>query len=81
MSTVADLLLWDRNFCENRLGRNARRGIADAGVLNNGSKISDAMGLDLGSYRDLSIVEHSSGTFGNSTELLSFCASRSRNSL
>ena len=42
------------------------------GVLNNGNKIGYSMGLFLGNYRGLSIVEHSGGTFGYSTEILRF---------
>jgi len=34
------------------------------GVLNNGNNISYAMGLDLGSYRGLPIVEHGGALFG-----------------
>lgn len=42
------------------------------GVLNNGNNISYAMGLDLGSYRGLPIVEHGGALFGYRTELLRF---------
>jgi hypothetical protein len=66
-------LLWDRNFYANRLGKGTLiQELQTTGVLNNGSKISYAMGLDLGNYRGLSIVEHSGGTFGYSTEILRF---------
>jgi CubicO group peptidase (beta-lactamase class C family) len=73
MSTVDDLLLWDRNFYANRLGKGTLvQELLTPGVLNDGNKISYAMGLDLGNYRGLSIVEHSGGTFGYRTELLRF---------
>jgi CubicO group peptidase (beta-lactamase class C family) len=73
MSTIDDLLLWDRNFYANRLGKGTLvQELQMPGVLNNGNKISYAMGLDLGNYRGLSIVEHSGGTFGYRTELLRF---------
>jgi hypothetical protein len=42
------------------------------GVLNNGNKISYAMGLDLGNYRGLPIVDHSGALFGYRTEILRF---------
>jgi hypothetical protein len=73
MSTVDDLLLWDRNFYANRLGQGTLvQELQTPGVLNNGNKISYAMGLDLGSYRGLPIVEHGGGLFGYRTELLRF---------
>ena len=73
MSTVDDLLLWDRNFYANRLGKGTLvREMQTPGVLNNGNNISYAMGLDLGSYRGLPIVEHGGGLFGYRTELLRF---------
>jgi CubicO group peptidase (beta-lactamase class C family) len=73
MSTVDDLLLWDRNFYANRLGKGTlMQELQTPGVLNNGNKIGYAMGLDLGNYRGLSIVEHSGGTFGYATEILRF---------
>jgi len=73
MSSVDDLLLWDRNFYVNRLGKGMLvQELQTPGLLNSGNKISYAMGLDLGNYRGLPIVEHSGGTFGYRTELLRF---------
>ena len=73
MSTVEDLLLWDRNFYKNRLGKGTLvQELQTPGVLNNGNKISYAMGLDLGNYRGLPIVDHSGALFGYRTELLRF---------
>ena len=73
MSTVDDLLLWDRNFYANRLGKGTLiHELQTPSVLNNGNKISYAMGFFLGNYRGLSIVEHSGGTFGYGTEILRF---------
>jgi len=73
MSTVDDLLLWDRNFYSNRLGKGTLvQELQTPGVLNNGNKISYAMGLDLGDYRGLPIVEHGGALFGYRTELLRF---------
>lgn len=73
MSTVDDLLLWDRNFYSNRLGKGTLvQELQTPGVLNNGNKISYAMGLDLGNYRGLPIVEHGGALFGYRTELLRF---------
>ena len=73
MSTVDDLLLWDRNFYANRLGKGTLvQELQTPGVLNNGNRISYAMGLDLGNYRGLPIVEHGGALFGYRTELLRF---------
>jgi CubicO group peptidase (beta-lactamase class C family) len=73
MSTVDDLLLWDRNFYANRLGKGAlTKELQTPGVLNNGNTISYAMGLDLGNYRGLPIVEHNGALFGYRTDLLRF---------
>src|SRR5271156_146920 len=73
MSTIDDLLLWDRNFYANRLGKGTlARELQTPGVLNNSNKISYAMGLDLGNYRGLPIVDHSGALFGYRTELLRF---------
>ncbi len=73
MSTVDDLLLWDRNFYTNRLGKGTLvQELQTPGVLNNGSEISYAMGLDLGNYRGLPVVEHGGALFGYRTEFLRF---------
>ncbi len=73
MSSVDDLLLWDRNFYANRLGKGTLvQELQTPGVLNNGNKISYAMGLVFGNYRGLDIVEHGGALFGYRTELLRF---------
>jgi CubicO group peptidase (beta-lactamase class C family) len=73
MSTVDDLLLWDRNFYANRLGKGTLvQELQTPGVLNNGNTISYAMGLELGNYRSLPIVDHNGALFGYRTELLRF---------
>lgn len=73
MSSVDDLLFWDKNFYANRLGKGTLvQELQTPGMLNDGNKISYAMGLDLGNYRGLSTVEHDGKTFGYRTELLRF---------
>jgi CubicO group peptidase (beta-lactamase class C family) len=73
MSTVDDLLLWDRNFYANRLGKGTlTKELQTPGFLNNGNRISYALGLDLGHYRGLPIVEHDGALFGYRTALLRF---------
>jgi CubicO group peptidase (beta-lactamase class C family) len=73
MSSVDDLLLWDRNFYENRLGKGTLlKEMQTRGVLNSGKQISYALGLTLGTYGDLPIVEHGGALFGYRTEIFRF---------
>ena len=73
MSSVDDLLLWDRNFYANKLGKGTLlKEIQTPGVLNNGKQIEYALGLIISTYRGLPIVEHGGALFGYRTELLRF---------
>jgi CubicO group peptidase (beta-lactamase class C family) len=73
MSSVDDLLLWDRNFFENKLGKGTLiQEMQTRGVLNGGKQISYALGLEMGDYRGLSTVEHGGALFGYRTEILRF---------
>lgn len=73
MSSVDDLLLWDKNFYENKLGTGTLvRELEMQGRLNNGRKIDYALGLEISSYRGLPIVEHSGALDGYRTEILRF---------
>jgi CubicO group peptidase (beta-lactamase class C family) len=73
MSSVNDLLLWDQNFYKNRLGDSSfLREMQTRGVLNDGSQINYALGLEIGSYRGLSVVEHNGALMGYRTEILRF---------
>ncbi|MGB7281157.1 MAG: serine hydrolase domain-containing protein [Candidatus Acidiferrum sp.] len=73
MSSVEDLLLWDRNFYNNKLGKGTLlKEMQTQGVLNNGKKIAYALGLFISTYRGLPIVEHGGALFGYRTELLRF---------
>lgn len=73
LSTVDDLFLWDKNFYANALGkRTLTKELQTRGVLNDGKQISYAMGLDMGNYRGLPIVEHNGALFGYRTSLLRF---------
>lgn len=73
MSTVDDLLLWDRNFYSNKLGKGTLlKELQTQGALNNGKKISYALGLEIGTYRGLPIVEHGGALFGYRSEILRF---------
>ena len=73
MSTVDDLSLWDKYFYANTLGKGTlTKELQTRGVLNDGKQISYAMGLDMGNYRGLPIVEHDGALFGYRTSLLRF---------
>ena len=73
MSSVEDLLEWDRNFYANKLGKGTLlKEIETPGVLNNGKQIEYALGLFISTYRGLPIVEHGGALFGYRTELLRF---------
>jgi CubicO group peptidase (beta-lactamase class C family) len=73
MSSVDDLLKWDRNFYDNKLGKGTLVSELQArGVLNNGKQISYALGLDIGTYRGLPIVGHGGALFGYRTAILRF---------
>jgi CubicO group peptidase (beta-lactamase class C family) len=73
MSTVDDLLLWDRNFSADKLGKGTLvQQLESRGVLNDGNQINYAMGLILGEYRGQPTAEHSGANFGYRSEYLRF---------
>jgi CubicO group peptidase (beta-lactamase class C family) len=73
MSGVDDLLFWDRNFYANKLGKGTLPiELQSHGALNNGNQIDYALGLSLGDYRGLPIVEHSGELFGYHSSFLRF---------
>jgi CubicO group peptidase (beta-lactamase class C family) len=73
MSSVEDLLLWDRNFYHNKLGKGTLlKEMQTQGVLNNGKQIEYALGLFISKYRGLPIVAHDGANFGYRTAFLRF---------
>ena len=73
MSSVDDLLAWDRNFYANKLGKGTLPiELQSHGALNNGNQIDYALGLSLGDYRGLPIVEHNGALFGYHSAFLRF---------
>jgi CubicO group peptidase (beta-lactamase class C family) len=73
MSSVEDLLSWDRNFYDNKLGKGTLlKEMQTRGVLNNGKQIEYALGLMINTYRGLPTVAHGGALFGYRTELLRF---------
>jgi CubicO group peptidase (beta-lactamase class C family) len=73
MSNVDDLLLWDRNFYANKLGKGSLiKELQRPGSLNDGQRVSYALGLELDTYRGLPIVDHSGALFGYRAGILRF---------
>ncbi|MBM3792161.1 MAG: beta-lactamase family protein, partial [Acidobacteria bacterium] len=73
MTSVEDLLLWDRNFYGPRLGGEALvRQLHEVGVLNSGEKLRYAFGLNVDEYRGLRAVSHGGSWAGYRAELLRF---------
>jgi CubicO group peptidase (beta-lactamase class C family) len=73
MSTVDDMLLWDRNFYDNKLGKGTLlKEMQTKGKLNSGKEISYALGLGIAPYRGLPTVEHDGALYGYRTVILRF---------
>lgn len=72
-TSIDDLLHWDRNFYENRLGRGSLlEELHRQGILTNGDTIDYASGLSIGQYRGFATVSHGGSAQGYRTELLRF---------
>lgn len=73
MTSVDDLLAWDRNFYSNRLGKGTLvNELQTRGALNNRNQIDYGLGLSLGEYRGLPIVEHNGALFGYRSAFVRF---------
>lgn len=72
---VEELLLWDRNFYNNKLN-NAQPDLIeqlhDTGKLNNGKSTTYAFGLVMGKYKGQNFVSHSGSWAGYCTEMMRF---------
>ncbi|HEX4683460.1 MAG TPA: serine hydrolase domain-containing protein [Gemmatimonadaceae bacterium] len=73
MTTVEDLQKWDENFYTGTVGGPAflARQLQQ-GVLNDGTRLAYAFGLEVGEYRGLRLVEHSGSTGGYRTDIARF---------
>ena len=72
-TTVEDLLRWDRNFYEPRVGgQRLPEDLLTMGVLNDGETLDYALGLVHGEYRGLPTVSHGGSWGGYRAELLRF---------
>lgn len=75
MTTIGDLQKWDENFYTGTVGGKAF--LAQQlvqGVLNDGTKLSYAFGLEVLDYRGLPMVEHTGTTGGYRTAITRFAA-------
>jgi CubicO group peptidase (beta-lactamase class C family) len=71
-TTVEDLLLWDRNFYDNNLGEDLTQRQLTTGVLNDGSVLDYAFGLNDSEYRGLRVIRHGGSFVGFRAEMIRF---------
>jgi len=74
-TTVDDLLLWDRNFYDNRLGQGGPRLITTMttpGSLTGGETLDYAFGLRIDDFEGLSLISHGGAFVGYRAEMLRF---------
>ena len=72
-TSVDDLLLWDRNFYEGKVGgQRFLDQMHTVGVLNDGEELEYAFGLNVGSYRGLRLVSHGGSFVGFRADIIRF---------
>ncbi len=79
LTCVDDLVLWDRNFYDNQLGRGGQALIdlmTTPARLNNGETIDYGFGLDLAPYGGLPCVSHGGWFVGYRSEMMRFPTER-----
>jgi CubicO group peptidase (beta-lactamase class C family) len=72
---VDDLLLWDQNFYNNKLGKGGQElidRVLTPGALNNGEKLDYAYGLGIGDYKGLKMISHSGAFVGFRADMIRF---------
>lgn len=74
LTTIDDLILWDRIFYQNILGggQDLIREVLTRGTLNNGKKIDYGFGLDIDTYRGLNEFGHGGATNGFTSDMIRF---------
>ena len=74
LTTVDDLLLWDNNFYNNKLGGGAEliQEFLAPGTLNTGAKTDYAFGLDVETYKGLKLFGHDGVYNGFSASMIRF---------
>lgn len=79
LTTVNDLLLWDRNFYQNKLGSGDRKLIdllLSGDTLSDGTQLRYAFGLFHYKYKGLNAIGHDGGFFGFKTSMNRFSDQR-----
>ena len=69
LTTIGDWMKWNAMLDSRSLGAPLVEALETQGVLNDGRKISYALGLDVGKYKGIKQVSHSGGTAGYQTFL------------
>jgi CubicO group peptidase (beta-lactamase class C family) len=72
LTTIGDWMKWNAMLDSRSLGSALVENLETQGVLNDGRKISYALGLDVGSYNGIKEITHSGGTAGYQTYLARF---------
>ncbi len=70
-----DLLLWDRNFYDNKLGKGRQeliKRLLTQGLLNSGEKLDYALGLVVSKYKGLKMIGHGGAFVGFRAEMIRF---------
>jgi hypothetical protein len=74
-TTVEDLLLWDQNFYDNKLGRGGEgliQQVLTPAVLNDGKKLDYAFGLAVEDYKGSRMVSHGGAFVGFRADMIRF---------
>lgn len=73
-TTVDDLILWDRNFYDNKLGGGAKllEQFLTPATLNNGQKSDYAFGIDVETYKGLKMLGHDGAYYGFTAAMIRF---------
>lgn len=72
---VDDLLSWDQNFYNNKLGKGGQElidRVLTPGKLNNGEKLDYAYGLMIGDYKGLRMISHGGAFVGFRADMIRF---------
>jgi CubicO group peptidase (beta-lactamase class C family) len=73
MTSIDDLLKWDENFYSDRLDKGVLvKELETPGILSDGKRTTYGMGLIVGNYRGLPVVEHDGALFGYRADVLRF---------
>ncbi|MCX6143110.1 MAG: serine hydrolase [Ignavibacteriales bacterium] len=72
-TSVEDLLMWDNNFYNPKVGGKALiEQLLTPGKLNSGEKLQYALGLSVGTYKGLDMISHGGAWAGYRAELIRF---------